>query len=136
MTKTTWTELCGLLVAGGLSLFTSGCYYDSKEELGLLNPPCDTTAVSYSADIIPILDAACIVCHSAATADIAGGGNNLEGYSALMNFVEPNDPNASIFYQSVAWISGTSFMPKGGSQLTSCELALVRNWIAQGALDN
>jgi len=136
MTKSTWTLITGCILAGGLSLFTAGCYYDSKEELGLLNPPCDTAAVSFSTAIVPILDAECMLCHSTANADALGGGNNLYGYANVMNFVEPNDPNASILYQSVAWIPGTSAMPKGGSQLGSCELALIPNWITQGAQDN
>lgn len=128
--------MTGLLLGFGMSMLTTGCYYDSREELGLLDAPCDTAAVSYSTDIMPLLDAACMGCHSTAMATEKGGGNDMEGYTNLMNFVEINDPNASLLYQSVAWIGGASLMPKGGSQISSCELALIRNWIIQGAQDN
>lgn len=114
---------------------STGCYYDSKEELGLLTT-CDTVAVSFAADIQPILAAECDVCHSAAAADLVGGGNNLDGYDNVWNYTEPGSAENSLLYQSVAWLAGASFMPKSGSQLSSCELSLIRIWINDGANNN
>ena len=127
-----------VIAAIGLALAAingTGCYYDSKEELGLLQV-CDTAAVSFSLQIQPILAAECDICHSADAADLVGGGNNLDGYDNTWNFTEPGDADNSLLYQSVAWVPGASFMPKSGSQLSTCELALIRNWINQGALNN
>lgn len=119
-----------------IAAFTeTGCYYDSKEELGLIQT-CDTAVVSYSAQIQPILAAECDICHSAEAADLVGGGNNLDGYDNVWNYTEPGDAGNSLFYQSVEWVPGASFMPKSGSKLSNCELALIRNWINQGALNN
>jgi hypothetical protein len=121
------------LIAGS---FLSSCYYDSMEELGYLGAVCDTTTVTYSGDIAPLLDGSCLTCHSAVNADALGGGNNMEGYDNLINFVTAGDPSGSSFYNSIAWVSGTSFMPKGESQLPECDINTVKAWIDQGALNN
>lgn len=129
-----------LALAAAVCLFTgsflSSCYYDSMEELGYLGTVCDTTAVSFSTDIQSLLDNSCLTCHSATSADALGGGNNMEGYDNLINFVTPGDPSTSSFYNSIAWVSGTSFMPKAEPQLSSCEINTVMAWINQGALNN
>lgn len=129
-----------LAIGATLSLITgsflSSCYYDSMEELGYLGTVCDTTAVSFSSDIQPLLDGSCLTCHSATNADALGGGNNMEGYDNVLNFVTAGDPSSSTFYASVAWITGTSFMPKGESQLPACDINTVKAWIDQGALNN
>ncbi|MEZ5014513.1 MAG: c-type cytochrome domain-containing protein [Chitinophagales bacterium] len=117
------------------STLLHSCYYDSREELFGGNT-CDTTNVTYSLNILPILEAQCYSCHSEANANAQGGGNNLEGYVNLSDFITPNDPENSLLYQSVAWIPGTSFMPKGGQKLSSCELAQIRTWIVEGATNN
>ena len=72
----------GLLFAGS---FFSSCYYDNNEELyGTIN--CDTVDISYTADILPILENACLTCHNTTSAGVLGGGNNLEGFDNLSNY--------------------------------------------------
>jgi len=60
-----------LLVA---ALFAAGCYYDTVEELYPVNTnlPCDTTAVTYSGTIAPIITGTCSKCHAASTANANG----------------------------------------------------------------
>ncbi|MFI5171111.1 MAG: hypothetical protein ACHQFW_01915 [Chitinophagales bacterium] len=118
-------------------IFFSSCYYDSVEGLyGLDN--CDTVDVSYSADILPILQLSCYSCHDDVHAIGDGSENFLEGYEQLMEFVEPNDPENSLFYTSIVWIPGTAFMPRppGSQQLNACDIAIVKSWIDNGALNN
>ncbi len=125
----------GLLIVSG---FFSSCYYDSKEELFGNVATCDTVAVSYVDDILPILTSQCYLCHSTTAAPIVGGDNDMEGYDKLMGFVVAGDPENSLFYASVAWLTGAVPMPRptGSSQLSDCELSLIRNWIIQGATNN
>ena len=120
------------------SVFFSSCYYDSKEELFGNAAPCDTIAVSYVDDILPILTSQCYLCHSTTTAAIVGGDNDMEGYDKLMGFVVAGEPENSLFYASVAWLTGAVQMPRptGSSQLSDCELSVIRNWIIQGATNN
>jgi len=122
----------GLLFAGS---FFSSCYYDNNEELyGTII--CDTVDMSYTADILPILENSCLTCHSATSAGVLGGGNNLEGFDNLSNYIVPGDALNSTFYASVEWISGTSFMPVGGEKLSSCDIAKIKSWINMGATNN
>src|SRR5690348_5871019 len=90
--------VCGILFS---TAFFSSCYYDSKEQLFGNVTPCDTVAVSYVDDILPILESQCYLCHSTATATVVGGDNDLEGYDKLMGYVVAGDPENSLFYASV-----------------------------------
>lgn len=130
--KKIFAVLSGLMIAAS---FLSSCYYDSKEELYGLNN-CDTTTVTYSGTILPILQASCLSCHSSGAAALLGGGNNLDGYDNVLNFVEPSDPANSSLYGSVAWIAGYSFMPKSASQLSDCSISKIGAWINSGALND
>lgn len=128
------------IVAAGMLIslnFFSSCYYDSREEL-FGTVACDTTAVSYTNDILPIIEGQCLVCHSTAAAPLVGGDNDLEGFDNLMGYVVAGDPENSLFYASVAWLEGTVPMPRpeGSGKLSDCELALIRNWIIQGSTNN
>ncbi len=122
----------GLLLTGS---FFSSCYYDNVEEL-YGTYVCDTSSVTYSGTILPILESECLTCHSATSADGLGGGNNLEGYDNVMGFVVANDPNNSTLYKSIAWLAGASHMPKGSAQLSDCDIAKVRVWINSSAPNN
>jgi hypothetical protein len=131
-----------ILISVGILLFLiaglfSSCYYDSREEL-FGNTGCDTTAVSYADQILPIIENNCLLCHSVATAPIVGGDVTLEGYDNLMGYVVAGDPENSLFYASVAWLTGAVPMPRpeGSSQLSDCELSLIRSWIISGATNN
>ncbi len=121
-----------LLIIGS---FISSCYYDNTEQL-YGNISCDTVGMSYTADILPILEASCLTCHNNTSAAALGGGNNLEGFTNLSDFITPGNAENSTLYTSIAWISGTSFMPKGGAQLSACSIAKVQSWIVNGAQEN
>lgn len=126
------------LIAGGALLFLhsfSSCYYDNKQQLFGLSP-CDTSAVSFSADINPILITNCFLCHSAANADLNGAGYVLEGYDNVLGVVSAGDPANSLLYGTVSWLPGFNQMPQTGSQLSPCDIGLIRNWILQGAQNN
>jgi hypothetical protein len=46
-------------------LVISGCYYDVAEELYPSNgTTCDTSSVTYSLTVKPIIDQFCVSCHS------------------------------------------------------------------------
>ncbi|MFN3939743.1 MAG: hypothetical protein ACK4IY_04095, partial [Chitinophagales bacterium] len=102
--------------------FIQSCYYDNAEDL-LGSQGCDTAAVSFSADVVPILQSNCYVCHSQASGASSGGGIILEGYDFIFDSTTPEKVTASI-----DWLSSASAMPKGGSQLPACERAIIRNW--------
>ncbi len=106
-------------------VFMQGCYYDNKD---ILNPGtgCDTTIVTYSASVNPVLTAYCVGCHSGANAPL---GVNLETY-----------PNVKLqtgkLFGSVNHSPGFIPMPKNENKLSDCNIAKIRKWVAAGAPNN
>jgi hypothetical protein len=95
--------------------------------------------VDYASQIQPIFDDRCISCHSGAN-PIAG--LNLSSYTALINsassnspVVLPNDAQNSYLVKTLEDRDGAPFMPQGGTQLPASQIALIRQWIDEGALE-
>jgi hypothetical protein len=114
-----------------LSMFIlDSCYYDNEEEL-YSNEVCDTENMSYQADIVPILERNCQLCHSEAAAGLLGAGFNLEGHSNLIVHV-----NSGALAGSIRHDAGWSPMPKGGGKIPDCDIAKIESWIQSGSPDN
>ena len=121
-------SLCASLIALIL-LGMSSCYYDVEEELYGTPADCDTSfTVSYSTHVAPVIQSKCLVCHSAAS---QLGGINLEGYSAISNFVANGRLLGTIDHQP-----GFSPMPKGSPKIGACDIKNIERWIQAGALNN
>ena len=78
------------VVATILILSLGGCYYDNEEELyGPLyaQQQCDTSNVSYSQDIAPLVQNKCLMCHGKSVYMGSGGGINLDGYNAISSYL-------------------------------------------------
>jgi mono/diheme cytochrome c family protein len=113
-----------LLVIILLSLSIGGCYYDVEEEL---YGGCDTTAVSYSKNVAPmLLSNGCLGCH---TAPATNGGNlPLDSYSSILEVV-----------QSGKFVSGADRMPPSSAPdgiLSDCDINKLRSWVNTGAPNN
>ncbi len=88
-----------------------------------------TATVTFTEVSQQILQPKCVGCHS--------GGNqpNLSSYAGFATntaYVVPGNPSASALYDAVQ--SGA--MPQGGPPLSADQVALIGNWISQGALNN
>jgi uncharacterized membrane protein len=90
--------------------------------------PCDTLSVSFANDIQPMLTTYCLGCHSGS---FPSGGISLSGHSNVL----VHATNGSLL-GSVSHLAGFSPMPIAQAKLNDCNIALIRNWIAQGASDN
>lgn len=117
------------------AVLVSSCYYDSEQYIYGASE-CDTTDVTYSATIQPIIELNCYICHSSANASFAGGDNVLEGYENIIEQVEPGIAEESNLYGDIAWLPGFNHMPKGQPQISDCDIAKVKKWIDDGALNN
>src|SRR5450759_293871 len=63
-------------------MFFVSCYYDNEEALyPVLNNLCDTTNVTYSGTIFPILNNSCLGCHSVPA---TGGSILLSTYAEIV----------------------------------------------------
>jgi WD40 repeat protein len=99
--------------------------------------------VSYFKKIRPIFQAHCQGCHQPAKArggyimtDFAklleGGESVADGWHAIV----PKDPEHSLLLQQITPQQGKAEMPPKKAPLADAEIALVRRWIAEGAVDD
>ena len=108
-------------------LIFTGCYYDIEEEI-YPSIECLTLDMSYTNDILPIIEMDCYVCHSTA----ANFGNvTLEGYDGISKYVATGTLLGVIKHEP-----GFSPMPKNQAQILQCEIEKIEAWITQGALNN
>jgi mono/diheme cytochrome c family protein len=110
-----------------LLVSATGCYYD-KEEILYPATACDTTVVTYSTSVVPILSANCFSCHGGNTPSAA---IRLDTYAG----VKQQADNGRLF-GAVSHDASYSPMPKGGTKLNPCNIAKIRKWIAAGAPNN
>ena len=88
---------------------------------------CDTSNVTYSANIWPIMELTCKGCHSGAA---PSGGVSITNYTTVKALVDNGKLDGTINHRS-----GYSAMPPGGS-VTNCAKAQIRLWIDAGAPNN
>jgi WD40 repeat protein len=96
--------------------------------------------VSYYNDVRPIFVANCQGCHQPSN---TGGGylmtefsKMLAGGSSKKPAMVPRQPEKSHLLKQVTPVDGVAKMPMGRQPLTPKEIALIKQWIAQGAVDD
>lgn len=110
-----------------MCLLVTGCYYDNEEDLYPENT-CVTNNMSYSNNILQILEDNCYTCHSMVSNQ---GGVTLEGYNNLKNYVDNGKLIGVINHEP-----GFPAMPQGGSKLGQCQIDKIEAWVDQGSLNN
>lgn len=90
---------------------------------------CDTTGVTYSATVVPILQTNCTGCHSGSAP--AGGGVDLTAYANVSAQV-----SSGKLWGDISHATGFNAMPLGSSQLSACDLNKIHAWIRAGAPNN
>lgn len=112
------------------SLFIVSCYYDNEEALyPTYNTTCDTTNVTFTGTIVPILSNSCYSCHSNAAA--ASAGNNIR----LQDYADVQIRAASIA-GSIKHIGAFSPMPKNGGSIKTCSITQFDIWVRTGMINN
>ncbi len=91
---------------------------------------CDSTNVSFSAYIAPVIQTFCIGCHSNTTSQ---GGVNLQGYTNVLAQV-----NNGKLIKTIKWQTGPGIvaMPYKGSKLSDCTISKFQSWVNAGSLNN
>lgn len=100
----------------------TNCFYDNEQEqYGIAQ--CDTTAMSFSADIKPIIEANCVSCHT------PGGQEEVSPFNDYDGVVSYSD-------QIVERVKGVgSIMPPTG-KLPACDQQKIESWVKAGAPNN
>jgi len=110
-------------------IFLGGCYYDVAEELYPSTETfCDTTNITYSAKVLPLIQNNCYSCHSGAA---PSGNVSLDSYTNLKIYAD----NGKLM-GVISHASGYSPMPQGGNKMSSCEISTIQTWINNGTLNN
>ncbi len=134
-----------------LAVCIGGCSAGSGEGLNISGRPIDeggdiplaATLASIQANVF---DAACIVCHSGASAplglrlDAANSFTSLVGVRSVENAstfrVNPGNPDASYLIHKLEGTASTGArMPLVGPPIPQATIDFVRQWISDGALD-
>lgn len=111
-----------------LIILNSSCYKDNEYDLYPFSTTCDSTNTTYGKTIAPIMASNCNSCHSAPSPQ---GGVVTENYAGL-SVVAAN----GLLWGCVNHESGYPAMPQGGSKLSACDLAKIKNWINSGYPNN
>lgn len=92
-------------------------------------------AVSFSTEVMPILERRCWECHSEENTEL---GLRLDSYEGVMagsdygTVVEAGDPDGSLLIDMIE--SGD--MPEDGDPVPPEEIEIIKTWIAEGAENN
>jgi len=116
-----------------ISITLNACYYDKADSIypDITSTTCDTVNITYSNQVLSIINTNCNNCHAAAIANSIGGGINLSTYTAMKPYIT----NGS-FLNSILQNGKAAPMPKNASKLSSCNILVIQNWINKGALNN
>ena len=110
-----------------LLMLLVSCYYDNEEALyPALNTVCDTTNVTYSGTIAPILSSYCTTCHSGS---VPSGSVALTNYSNVLTIAS----NGTLMNALNG--NGVPKMPVSGS-LSTCQIVQFQIWIRNGMANN
>lgn len=104
---------------------------------------CERPAVSYSADIQPIVAEHCLECHQPGAEGYEQSGLGVESYAALMKgtqfgpVIEAGDSFRSNLVVLMEGRAHSSIqMPHGEKLIPEEQIETVKAWIDQGARDN
>jgi uncharacterized membrane protein len=114
-----------------LTLITSSCYYDNKEDLYPGQATCDTVNVSFAKDIKPLIDAQCVGCHNTQSPT---AGISLSTHAEIQVYA-----NSGQLFGVLSWTppyTGTKQMPPSGPKWNNCNLSKLNSWIKKGAPNN
>jgi hypothetical protein len=108
----------------------ASCYYDNEEALyPSISSSCDTTNVTYSGSVAPVLRNNCLSCHSNTAAASYGNNIRLENYADVQ-------ARAAAVLGSVRHTGTYSPMPKNGGKLIECSILKLDIWVRNGMLNN
>jgi len=110
-----------------ISFFFFSCYYDNEEALyPSITTTCDTTDVTYSGTIAPILIDNCYSCHSDANAAF-GGNIHLQSIADVVT-------NSARVVAAIKQTGPVPMPPNG--KLRDCSITGFDIWISNGMLNN
>jgi hypothetical protein len=111
----------------GIFVFQA-CYFDKEELLYPSGNECDTTNITYSGTVAPIIENNCNTCHSGID---PFAGIWTDNYDDLKTIVDNGR-----FWGAISHDPNYSPMPKDRPKLSDCSLLQIDIWIENGALND
>ena len=124
-----------LMIVAGVVLLFGSCYNDKYDKLyPAPSVTCDTTTITFTHDIMPILQANCNVaggCHDADGALVSGYDfTSYDGFhGSATTSVLINDINGTP-------TAGHTAMPKSLPKMAQCDIDKMTRWVNQGSQNN
>jgi mono/diheme cytochrome c family protein len=123
------SNYCGLILLGALPLVMAGCGGDQ---------------VSFSQQVMPILDQHCIECHQADGKGLKASGFSMESYGDLMKgtrhgpmIIAGDVLGSNILVLMEGRADPSINMPHGArKQVPKIDIQTIKSWIEQGAKNN
>jgi hypothetical protein len=124
-----------IIAVACLAVILGSCYNDKADKLYPAPvTTCDTTTISYSHDIAPIVIASCYSpgngCH-----DAAGAATSGFDYQSSVTAIQSNALSGTLL-GDINWLPRHNNMPKNGSKLSDCEINKMTRWVNEGAPNN
>lgn len=121
-----------LLILFTMGMFITSCTKNKEEDKLIQTSSCDSVkTISFKNDVQPILNNNCGAqagCHSNGS---ASGGLKLESWQGVNEVA-----SSGLLMKAIKHEAGVSSMPKGGSKLDACYIAVIGKWVRNGSLNN
>ena len=114
------------LALGGAILYLGGCSKESADKLGDDSSSCDTSNVTYTNQVLPIIQANCYICHGPGMT-AGSGGIDLSTLDNLRSWA-----GNGYLVGNVRHDPGYIGMPYGMYPLPACEINTIVAWVHQG----
>jgi len=108
-----------------IAIISISCAYNSEETLYPEVSGCDSLNVTYTKNILPILESNCLSCHANSVSAEKGGHLILEGYSNVADLSEA-------ILASINHVPGAKEMPKDAAKLDDCLIRQFGIWVETG----
>ena len=122
-----------------LNLTLSSCVHDplyvpiDDNENVIIVDDCDPNVVYFVNDVLPIINSNCAIsgCHGDGSAQ---DDVDLSSYSSILQHLDVGDALSSDIFEAITDSDPEDIMPPSpASPLTAQQIALIRDWIDQGA---
>jgi len=107
-----------------------GCYYDNMENLYYNNDKCDTTNITFSGNIMPLMENYCIECHKGNTPD---GDISIENYDDIVKIAKDGSLSGTIKFEQGYYPMPP---PPDYNKMSDCEILQIEIWIKNGMPNN
>lgn len=120
-----------LLISVATAICIISCAKENEASLKArdgITDHCDTVNMTYTTDILPILEANCYSCHGNG---LSQNGVSLDTYDKVKEQAE----NGNLLHV-IMHAPGYPPMPQDAPKLSDCTINKIKDWVDRGALNN